>query len=85
MWSAVIELPLRHTGSLILDIVVELLHENGFIPEDFVIGETKSFYNSLGIDGTQRGIDKSLLSFSTNVFIDMYFRSESVVSYDLTF
>lgn len=30
---------------------MEFLDENGFIPEDFVDGETRSFYNSLGIDG----------------------------------
>ncbi|KAL0638274.1 NAD-dependent glutamate dehydrogenase [Maublancomyces gigas] len=33
-----------------MESVMEFLDENGFIPEDFVDGETRSFYNSLGID-----------------------------------
>ena len=32
-------------------LVMDLLEEKGFIPEEFIETETKWFYTSLGIDG----------------------------------
>lgn len=46
--------------SLISTPVMELLDDNGFIPECFVEGETKVFYNSLGIDGERSLIQRLL-------------------------
>lgn len=43
-------------GALTFGVVMNLLDEDGFIPEHFVDGETKVFYNSLGIDGRRNAI-----------------------------
>lgn len=50
-----------------------------YIPDEFIERETESFYKSLGIDGLCPETFCSITA-GANLFVDSYFKTETVVS-----